>query len=169
MPVSQTENNLKQAFAGESQANRKYLAFAKKADEEGFPGVAKLFRAAAAAETIHAHNHLEVLQGVKSTLENLKEAYGGEHHEFSEMYPSFLEASKAEKNNAATRTFHWANEVEKVHGALYQEAIKALESGQTVAEKDYYICPKCGYTVADAAPDKCPVCGAKKETFFIAQ
>jgi len=167
--MSETENNLKQAFAGESQANRKYLAFAKKADEEGYPGVAKLFRAAAAAETIHAHNHLEVLKGIKSTLENLKEAYGGEHHEFSEMYPGFLETSKAEKNNAATRTFHWANEVEKVHGKLYKEVIKAMESGQPVAEKDYYICPKCGYTIADAPPDKCPVCGAKKETFFVAQ
>ncbi len=166
--MSETEKNLKEAFAGESQANRKYLAFAKKAEQENMKGVAKLFRAAAAAETIHAHNHLEVLKGVGPTLENLKEAYGGEHHEFTSMYPDFIKAAKAEKNNAALKSFHWANEVEKVHGELYQKAIEAVESGAPVPEKDYYICPKCGYTVADSAPDKCPVCGAKKDEFFIA-
>jgi rubrerythrin len=166
--MSNSEKNLMEAFAGESQANRKYLAFAKKAEEEGFTGVAKLFRAAAAAETIHAHNHLEVLKGVKSTLENLKEAYGGEHHEFTSMYPGFLEKAKEEKNGAATKTFHWANEVEKIHGKLYENAIKALEAGEALGEKDYYICPKCGYTIADAPPDTCPVCGAKKKEFFIA-
>lgn len=164
--MSETEKNLKEAFAGESQANRKYLAFAKKAEAEGFKGVAKLFRAAADAETIHAHNHLEVLNGVKSTLENLKEAFGGEHYEFTKMYPSFLTKSKDEKVGAATKTFHWANEVEKVHGALYEEAIKSMESGSPIPEKDYYLCAKCGYTIADSAPDKCPVCGAKKEEFF---
>ncbi len=166
--MSESEKNLGEAFAGESQANRKYLAFAKKAEAEGFEGVAKLFRAAAAAETVHAHNHLEVLQGVKSTLENLKEAYGGEHFEFTKMYPVFIEKSKEEKNGAATKTFFWANEVEKVHGALYDEAIKALESGGTLPEKDYYICEKCGYTIAGAPPETCPVCAAKKEAFFLA-
>ena len=166
--MSESEKNLAAAFAGESQANRKYLAFAKKADEDGQPGVAKLFRAAAAAETIHAHNHFDVLGGVKATLENLKAAYEGEHYEFSTMYPEFLAKSKEEKNGAATKSFHWANEVEKVHGELYQGAIKALESGDKLAEKDYYICDKCGYTVGDAAPDKCPVCGHKKEHFFMA-
>jgi len=164
--MSETEKNLWAAFAGESQANRKYLAFAKKAEEEGFKGVAKLFRAAAAAETIHAHNHLEVVGGIKSTLENLKAAYGGEHHEFTIMYPEFLAKSKEEKESGATRSFFWANEVEKVHGGLYDEAIKIVEGGGSLPEKDYYICEKCGYTIADAAPDKCPVCGAKKEAFF---
>ncbi len=164
--MSETEKNLAAAFAGESQANRKYLAFSKKAEAEGYKGVAKLFRAAAEAETIHAHNHLETLNGIKSTLENLKEAYDGEHHEFSSMYPEFLETSKAEKQGAATRTFHWANEVEKIHGKLYQDAIKAMESGQDYPEHDWYICSKCGYTIADEAPEKCPVCGAKKTEFF---
>ena len=164
--MSDSEKNLREAFAGESQANRKYLAFAKKADEEGQTGVAKLFRAVAAAETIHAHNHLNVLKGVKSTLENLKEASGGEHFEFTKMYPAFLVKSKEEKQNAATQSFHWANEVEKVHGVLYENAIKALEGGGKLQDKDYYLCEKCGYTIADAAPDKCPVCGAKKEAFF---
>lgn len=165
--MSDSVKNLEEAFAGESQANRKYLAFAKKADAEGFKGVARLFRAAAAAETIHAHNHLEVLKGVKDTLDNLKEAYGGEHHEFTTMYPAFLEKAKEENNTAATRTFHWANEVEKIHGNLYQEALKALETGGAFPEKDYFICPQCGYTVADPVPDKCPVCGANKATFFL--
>lgn len=163
--MSKTEEFLKQAFAGESQANRKYLAFAFKAEKEGFPGVAKLFRAAADAETVHAHNHLEVLGGIKSTLENLKEAYGGEHHEFSVMYPEFIAMSKEEKQSAATRTFHWANEVEKVHGGLYQEAINSLEAGKDLPQNDYFVCCKCGYTIAEAAPGKCPVCGASSESF----
>jgi len=166
--MSQTEKNLLAAFAGESQANRKYLAFAKKAEEEGHKGAAKLFRAAAAAETIHAHNHLNVLKGVKSTLENLKEAFAGEHHEFTSMYPEFLAAAKQEKQGSATASFHWANEVEKVHGSLYEAAIKTVEGGGKLPEKDYYICEKCGYTIADTAPDKCPVCGAKKDNFFVA-
>ena len=166
--MSKTEENLLAAFAGESQANRKYLAFAKKAEEEGQKGAAKLFRAAAAAETIHAHNHLDVLKGVKSTLENLKEAFGGEHYEFTKMYPEFLTVSKEEKKGAATASFHWANEVEKVHGQLYEAAVKILEDGGTLPEKNYYICKKCGYTIADEAPDKCPVCGAKKLDFFLA-
>ncbi len=164
--MSETEKNLRDAFAGESQANRKYLAFAKKAEADGLKGVAKLFRAAAAAETIHAHNHLEVLKGVNSTLENLKEAYGGEHYEFTKMYPVFIAKAKEEKIGAATKSFHWANEVEKGHGALYDDAIKVLEAGGTVPEKDYYICEKCGYTIAGSPPEVCPVCAAKKEAFF---
>ena len=167
--MSESEKNLAAAFAGESQANRKYLAFAKKAEADGQTGVAKLFRAAAAAETIHAHNHLDVLGGVKSTLENLKQAYQGEHHEFTGMYPEFLVKSKEEKNGAATKSFFWANEVEKVHGNLYQDAIKTLEGGKKLPDHDYYICSKCGYTIADAAPGKCPVCGAKSEEFFKAE
>ena len=163
--MSESEKNLMAAFAGESQANRKYLAFAKKADEEGFAGVAKLFRAAAAAETIHAHNHLGVVGGIKETLANLKEAFEGEHYEFSDMYPGFLAKAKEEKNNKAVQTFHWANEVEKVHGGLYQDAIKSLEAGKDLSVSQYYVCEKCGYTIADSAPDKCPVCGAKKESF----
>jgi rubrerythrin len=164
--MSETEKNLKEAFAGESQANRKYLAFAKKAEAEGYKGVAKLFRATAEAETIHAHNHLEVLNGIKSTLENLKEAYVGEHYEFTKMYPVFMDKSKEEKVGFATRSFYWANEVEKVHAALYEDAIKAMEEGTQIPEKDYYLCAKCGYTIADAPPGKCPVCGAKKDEFF---
>jgi rubrerythrin len=163
--MGQTENNLKTAFAGESQANRTYLAFAKKAEAEGYCGVAELFKAAAAAETVHAHNHLEVLKTTKSTLENLQEAYDGEHHEFTEMYPEFIETSKKEGTNEAFRSFHYANEVEKVHGDLYQKAIDSMKSGNDIPKKDYYVCPTCGYTIENNAPDKCPVCGAKEEIF----
>ena len=163
--MSKTEEGLKAAFAGESQANRKYLAFAEKADKEGFPQIAKIFRAAAAAETVHAHNHLRVLGGIKSTKENIKEAIEGEHYEFSEMYPEFLEAAKNEGIKDAERTFHYANEVEKIHHKLYQDALKAIETGKDLEKKDIYICPVCGYTHEGEPPEKCPVCGAMKNAF----
>ena len=157
-----TLKNLKEAFAGESQANRTYLAFAKKADEEGYPQAARLFRAAAAAETVHAHNHFNVIGGVKSTLENLQAAYEGEHEEFTSMYPKFIEEAKKEENNKALQTFHWANEVEKVHGNLYKNAIDKLKS---LKDAPYYVCQRCGYTAEGNAPDTCPVCGAKNDKF----
>jgi rubrerythrin len=161
--MTQTEKNLKEAFAGESQANRKYLAFAQKADTEGYPQVARLFRAAAEAETVHAHTHLRTLKGVKSTLENLKEALGGETYEFESMYPPMIEAAKAEDNEAAVRTFTYANEVEKLHAALYQKAIDSL--GKPAADVDYWVCSVCGYTCESEAPEECPVCKAKKKAF----
>ncbi|TFG24593.1 MAG: rubrerythrin family protein [Promethearchaeota archaeon] len=159
------EEGLKEAFAGESQANRKYLAFAEKADKDGFPQVAKLFRAAAAAETVHAHNHLKVLGGVKSTIENLKAAVEGENYEFTSMYPEFIEAAKAKGNKAAERTFNFANEVEKIHHKLYENAVKTVESGKDLKKQDIHICPVCGYTHEGPLPDKCPVCGAPKKVF----
>src|SRR5512139_1439556 len=126
MSMSKTEENLQEAFAGESQANRKYLAFAAKADAEGFKQVAKLFRAAAEAETIHAHNHLRELKGIKSTKENLEEAVGGETHEFKEMYPAMIEEANSAGNKGAVRTFQYANDVEKVHADLYQKALNDM-------------------------------------------
>ncbi len=160
--MSKTEQNLKNAFAGESQANRKYLAFAKKAEEEGYVQVAKLFRAAAAAETIHAHNHLRELRGVKSTGENLLEAINGESYEFQKMYPAMIEDARAEGQQFALRTFTFANEVEKVHAALYQKALNTLGRNTTL---DYYVCQVCGYTAEGAPPDECPVCKARKQAF----
>src|SRR5512137_2196207 len=139
-----TEENLKEAFAGESQANRKYLAFAKKAEEEGYAQVARLFRAAAEAETVHAHNHLRVLKGIRSTKENLQEAIAGETHEFKKMYPEMIEAAKAEAEKAAERSFAYANDVEKVHAALYQKMLDNLGSSQE--SYSYYVCPVCGFT-----------------------
>ncbi|MFZ0133987.1 MAG: rubrerythrin family protein [Desulfobacterales bacterium] len=161
--MSQTEKNLWEAFAGESQANRKYLAFAKKADQDGYAQVAKLFRAAAGAETVHAHTHLRTLKEVKSTAENLKAAIDGETHEFKSMYPEMIATAKNEGDKAAERSFTYANEVEKIHAALYQ---KALDQMDKLAQADYYICSVCGYTCENQAPDVCPVCGAKAKAFF---
>ncbi|NLT96342.1 MAG: rubrerythrin family protein [Clostridia bacterium] len=157
-----TEKNLKDAFAGESMANRKYLAFAKKAEQEGYLNAAKLFRAAAEAETIHAHNHLKALGGIKSTAENLKEGITGETYEFESMYPPMLEEAKKEGRSDAQRSFHLANEAEKVHAKLYQDALDNLENKEEV---NYYLCPVCGYIEKNSTPEKCPICGAKGEVF----
>jgi rubrerythrin len=161
--MSQTEQNLWDAFAGESQANRKYLAFAKKAEREGYPQVAKLFRAAAEAETVHAHAHLRTLKAVESTAENLKTAVAGETHEFKKMYPEMIETAKAEGNTAAERSFNYANEVEKIHADLYQKALDNLGEQEEV---DYHVCSVCGYTCENEPPESCPVCNAKKTAFF---
>jgi len=162
LPGSQTEKNLKEAFAGESQANRRYLAFAKKAEEEGYKQVAKLFRAAAEAETVHAHAHLRVLGGVKTTKDNLQEAIAGETHEFKSMYPEFLAKAKAEAIKPAEMSFDYANQVEKIHAALYEKALAALGKNEAV---DYYVCPVCGNTVEGKAPDKCPICNVPGSKF----
>ena len=158
-----SEKNLADAFAGESQANRKYLAFAKQADKEGYPQVARLFRAAAEAETVHAHAHLKALGGIKSTKENLQEAIGGETHEYKEMYPPMIEDAKAEGATEALRSFSFANTVEKTHAELYQKAADSL--GQAGDQFDYYVCPVCGHTHEKAAPEKCPVCGVAASLF----
>lgn len=161
--MSKTENDLKEAFAGESQANRTYLAFAKKAEQEGHKQVAKLFRAAAEAETVHAHAHLRELGGVKSTKENLGTAISGETHEFKTMYPAMIEDAKAEDNKGALRSFTYANDVEKIHAALYQKALDGL--GNEEKDADYYVCQVCGMTVEGEPPDECPVCKSKKPAF----
>jgi rubrerythrin len=163
LPGSQTEKNLKEAFAGESQANRRYLAFAKKAEEEGYKQVAKLFRAAAEAETVHAHAHLRVLGGVKSTKENIQEAIAGETHEFKSMYPEFLAKAKADAVKPAEISFDYANQVEKIHAALYQKAMADLGKNKAV---DYYVCPVCGNTVEEKAPAECPICGTAGSKFI---
>jgi rubrerythrin len=161
--MSKSEQNLKDAFAGESQANRKYLAFAEKADKEGYSQAARLFRAAAAAETVHAHSHLRALKGVGSTADNLKEAIAGETYEFQSMYPPMIDGAKEEGHKAAERSFTYANAVEKVHAGLYQKALDNLEDLEAV---DYYVCSVCGHTVEGEPPDECPVCKVKKKAFF---
>ncbi len=160
--MSKTEKNLQDAFAGESQANRKYLAFAKKAEDEGYKQVARLFRAAAEAETIHAHNHLRELGGIKSTKENLAEAINGETHEFENMYPRMIEDARAEGNDSALRSFNLANEVEKIHAGLYEKALENLGSNEEV---EYHVCKVCGNTVEGEPQGACTVCGAGKEAF----
>ena len=161
--MAKTESYLKEAFAGESQANRRYLAFAAKADQDGYPQVARMFRAAADAETVHAHNHLRALNGIKSTKENLLEAIAGETHEFKKMYPEMIAGAKAEGHKAGEKSFNFANEVEKVHAQLYQKLLDSL--GKSQESYAYYVCPICGYTVEKAAPGVCPVCGTKGEMF----
>ncbi len=159
---SKTEKNLQEAFAGESQANRTYLAFAKKAEQDGHPQVAKLFRAAADAETVHAHAHLRALQGIGSTEDNLKEAIGGETHEFTSMYPKMIEEAEAEGQAVALRSFQLANAVEKVHAGLYQKALDNLGRNDAV---DYYVCQVCGHTLEGEPDGACPICNAAKKAF----
>ena len=160
-----TMDNLRASFAGESQANRRYLAFAKKAEQEGYPQVARLFRAAAEAETVHAHNHLRIMGGIKSTQENLQEAIGGETFEYKEMYPNYINTAAAEGNKEAGWSFNVANKVEEIHAGLYRKAADALKAGKDVPRVDYYVCGVCGNTVEGQAPDRCPVCGAPKTAF----
>ncbi|MDD3520767.1 MAG: rubrerythrin family protein [Actinomycetota bacterium] len=156
--------NLQEAFAGESQANRKYLAFAKKADSEGYKQVAKLFRAAAEAETIHAHAHLAAMGGIKDTVENLKEAIGGETHEFQNMYPQMIKDAEAEGEKTAERSFSHANFVEEVHANLYKSYLENIDS---LREEDIWVCPVCGMTFIGKADDKCPVCATPKEKYIL--
>jgi len=161
--MSNSIEDLKAAFAGESQANRRYLAFAKKAADEGYPQIAKLFRAAAAAETVHALNHLRALGEVKDTTENLKVAIGGENYEVVSMYPQFIKDAEVEQDKKALSSFRHAWEVEKVHEALYREALASMS--KEPASEDYYVCPVCGYTHLGAINDKCPVCSTLGSRF----
>jgi len=161
--MSTSAENLAAAFAGESQANRKYLAFAEKARKEGYTQVARLFTAAAEAETIHAHNHLRALKAIGSTRENLQQAIAGETHEYEHMYPEMIEAAQAEGDKQAERTFQFAFEVEKVHARLYQKLLDTLD--RTQEDYPYFVCPVCGYTSEKEPPDTCPVCGTKGNMF----
>jgi rubrerythrin len=163
--MSNTQDNLQEAFAGESQASQRYLLFADKADAEGHPVIARLFRAAAEAETVHARNHLKAMGEIKSTRDNLNAAIGGEHYEFTQMYPGFITQAKTEANQPAETSFTWANKVEKIHYSLYQQALTSLDEAKPLKDEPYFVCQRCGYTVAGEAPEKCPVCGAPLKTF----
>ncbi|MBM4149522.1 MAG: rubrerythrin family protein [Lentisphaerae bacterium] len=160
-----TIDNLSDAFAGESQANRKYLAFAKKAETDGYKQVAKLFRAAAEAETIHAHAHFRVMGGVKGTAENLQAAADGEGYEFQKMYPVFVKEAEAEGNKAATVTFRNAMAVEGIHQGMYLKALEAVKAGKDLPAGLIFVCAVCGNTVNGAPPEKCPICGVGRDRF----
>ena len=162
--MTKSLEDLKAAFAGESQANRKYLAFAQKAMQEGYPQVSRLFRAAAEAETVHAHSHLRAMDGIGSTADNLKEAVSGENYEATIMYPEFIKDAEADKDQKALRSFSYAIEAEKIHEEMYKSALETLD--QKGEEFDYYVCPVCGHTHARSAPDRCPVCGAIGSKFI---
>jgi rubrerythrin len=160
-----TRDNLKEAFAGESQANRKYLAFARKAEHDGFPVIARLFKAAAEAETIHALGHFAAMDGIGSTIDNLKAAFDGETYEYTTMYPPMLQQAEAEKHKAK-RMFDWAPKAEAVHAKLYALAMEAVKSGKDLSSTAFYLCPVCGNVEMDKAPATCPICGAKGEKFL---
>ncbi len=163
--MSKSVDNLKAAFAGESQANRKYLAFAKKAEADGYPQIAKLFRAAATAETVHAINHLKAMEGVLSTADNLAAAIAGENFEVESMYPPMLAAAGEEGDKKAERSFRLALEVEKVHEELYRKAADSLAKGQDAPATEYYVCPICGYTHEGPLEGNCPVCHTPANKF----
>ena len=163
--MATTESNLKEAFAGESQANRKYVAFAKKAEQEGFANIARLFRTAAEAETIHALGHLRAMDGVGSTADNLRAAVAGETYEYTQMYPPMLEQAVAD-GHSAKRMFGYAVKAEAVHAQLYQMALEAVTQGKDLAETKFYLCPVCGHIELGTPPASCPICGAKREKFI---
>jgi len=163
--MTKTEENLQEAFGGESQANRRYTFFAEKADKEGHPQIARLFRAAADAETVHARNHFNAMDGVGSTKENLTAGVIGEHREYTRMYPPFIVQAREDEYRRAEITFDYANQVEEVHYNLFQEAVKALDAGQGFKDEPYYVCQVCGNTVPGAAPDRCPICNAPASSF----
>jgi rubrerythrin len=160
-----TMDNLQAAFAGESQANRKYLAFAKKAQQDGYPNIARLFRAAAEAETVHAHSHLRVMGGIKATPENVAAAVSGEGYEFKEMYPAFLAEAEKEGKSGAAISFKNALAVERIHHALYSEAAASLTTGKDLSARRIFVCPVCGNTVYDSTPDKCAICNTAGKAF----
>ena len=159
-----TQENLAVAFAGESQANRKYLAFARQAEKEGFPQIAVLFRAAAEAETIHAHAHLANMGGVGTTVQNLEAAVAGETYEFTEMYPPMVEQAAAE-GHKAKKMLDFANRAEKVHAGLFTQALEALRAGKDLSKMEVYLCPFCGDVEFGEPPEKCPICGAPAAKF----
>ena len=163
--MSDTDNNLQEAFAGESQANQRYLFFAEKAENEGHSQLARLFRAAAEAEMVHAGNFFSIMDGVGSSKDNLLAGTISEHYEFTRVYPSFIEKAQEDHSEWAQIYFEYANEVEKTHHDLFQRALKALETGQQLEDKPYFVCPVCGNTLEGEAPDKCPICGAPGDMF----
>lgn len=162
--MATTLDNLKEAFAGESQAFQKYTAFAEKAEREGLKNIARLFRTTAQAERIHASGHLQALDGIGSTIDNLQSAIGGETYEYEKMYPPMLTQAEAD-NHKAKRMFKYAVDAEAVHAKLYKLALEAVQKGQDLAVTDFYLCPVCGYIEFGKAPEECPVCGSKGSKF----
>lgn len=160
--MGKTKENLKEAFAGESQAFSRYMAFAEKADQEGYAGAARLFRAAAKAEMFHAISHLKALGSVQGTMDNLQIALEGETHEFKKMYPAMIQDAVAENELEARHSLEYAMSIEMIHAKLFK---KALQDPHANAETVYYICPVCGNTVADQPPKKCPYCGVDAKDF----
>jgi rubrerythrin len=165
--MSKTQENLKAAFAGESQANRKYLAFAKAAEKEGKNNLAKLFRAVAEGETVHALKHFSALGEIKDSVENLKAAIAGETYEIETMYPEFIAVAQQDDEKVAEKSFFGANEVEKTHQKKFTDALSEVETGNDIAEQKYYVCQVCGQLELGEAPENCPICNAPKASFLL--
>ncbi len=161
----QTNDNLMEAFAGESQANRRYLAFAARAEKDGFPNVARIYRAIAEAETVHALKHLEIAGGINSTAENLAVSVEGEKHEFTVMYPEFIETARSEGNNKALQTFEYANAAEQVHGETFDRLLAAVTAGNDHPDESVALCPVCGWVGTGEAPERCPICNTSSKAF----
>ncbi|HEY98690.1 MAG TPA: rubrerythrin family protein [Dehalococcoidia bacterium] len=160
-----TEDNVLSAFGGESKANRRYVIFAEKAEKEGYPQVARLFRAVAEAENVHARNHLNAVDSIGTTKDNLFAASLGEQEEYKRMYPNFIEIADRERNDRAKRSFEWANKVEEIHHGYFEEALKAVRADKQLEEVTYYVCQVCGNTIKGQPPEKCPICGASASAF----
>ena len=163
--MGDTQGNLQEAFAGERQANCRYLFFADKAEKEGHTQIARLFRATADAETVHARSHLRAIGGIGETKDNLGAAIEGENYEFTQMYPGFIKQAESENNKRAQLSFEFANEVEKVHHELYQKALETLKAGGQPKDEPYFVCQVCGHIVVGEAPETCAMCGAPRKMF----
>ncbi len=164
--MASTQDNLKAAFAGESQANRKYLFFAERADKDGYPQIARLFRAVAEAETVHARKHLQTVNGgINETAKNLEAAIDGELYESTEMYPNFIRQAESENNKSVQASFTQVSKVEELHADMYDKALDAVKNGKSMKDTPYFVCQGCGYTAEGVAPDKCPICGAPVSRF----
>ena len=161
-----TMDNLKEAFAGESQANQKYRAFAKKAEQDGYPNLAHLFRTTAEAERIHAEGHLKAMEQICSSIENLQAAIQGETYEFTKMYPPMVTQAEAD-GHKAKRMFGYATEVEEVHARLYKMALEAVQQGNDLTETEFYLCPVCGRIEFGKPTEACPTCGTKPDKFIL--
>lgn len=163
--MASTTDNLTEAFAGESQANQKYRAFAKKAEKDGFPNIARLFRTTAEAERIHAAGHLHAMKGIGATAENLQAAIDGETYEYTEMYPPMLDQADAD-GHKAERMFAFAVKAEEVHANLYKKALEAAKAGTDLEETEFYLCPYCGHIEFGQPPEACPICGTKAAAYI---
>jgi rubrerythrin len=164
--MSSIEKDLKEAFAGESQAFQKYRAFAKKAERDGFPNVARLFRTTSEAESIHAAGHFKAMDGIGATVENLQAAIDGETYEFEQMYPPMIERAEAE-GHKAKRMFNYAAKAENIHAQLYKAALEAVERGEDLSEAEFYLCPICGHIEFGKPEVDCPICGTKASKYYM--
>lgn len=160
-----TRENLSNAYAGESQAHMRYLIYADVAEKEGKANIARLFRAVAYAERVHATAHLHELGMVNDTSQNLSAAIGGENFEVDEMYPAYNKVAELQEEKGAARSTLYAWEAEKIHAKFYADAKARTDAGEDLDIGKLHVCPVCGYTGEGEAPEACPVCKTKADRF----